>query len=244
MENVYYQRGEKRAESVQLLFDRIARRYDLVNDLQSFGLHRRWKARVAVLTNPRAGTSMLDVCCGTGDIARALAARGARVTALDFSQPMLDVARRRTQQSASGASGFWLAAIDYIRADAMSLPFQAASFDAVTVGYGLRNLSDWRAGLAEMVRVVKPGGRVVVLDFGKPPNAVLRSLYFAYLRLFVPALGKIVCGDSAAYAYILKSLSCFPAQEGIRAEMTALGLKNVRVELFLGGVMAINYGVA
>lgn len=233
MSNLYYDPGSARAQKVRALFDRIAPRYDLINDLQSFGLHRLWKKRVAKVAAVHPGCAALDVCCGTGDIARLLDQAGAQVTALDFSTSMLEVARRRS----SGRT------IEYVNGDAMRLNFPDASFDAVTMGYGLRNLSDWKAGLSEMKRVARPGGRIVVLEFGKPANAVWRKIYFAYLRLFVPILGTVFCADSAAYAYILESLQHYPAQEGVKAEMERLGLIRVRIVSFLGGVMSINLGV-
>lgn len=130
----------------------------------------------------------------------------------------------------------------FVRGDAQELPFRDNSFDIVTVGYGLRNLADWGRGVSEMSRVAKPGGRLLVLDFGKPDNAVWRTLYFAYLRLFVPCLGRVFCGSASAYGYILESLQHYPAQHGVSARMTQLGLANVRIVNLLGGVMTINYG--
>ena len=124
----------------------------------------------------------------------------------------------------------------------MRLPFRTDTFDIVTVGYGLRNLSEWQTGLSEMQRVAKPGGRLLVLDFGKPANPLWRTLYFAYLRLFVPVLGKIFCGDSSAYAYILESLKHYPAQIGVADKMHELGLHRIRTINLLGGAMGINYG--
>ena len=236
MKTGYYDSGPDRAARVRKLFGRIASRYDLVNDLQSFGLHRWWKRRVVRMAAVGAGHQALDVCCGTGDLARLMAMRGATVAGLDFSSEMLAVAQAR--KPAAGPP------IAFTQGDAQALPFNNATFDAVTMGYGLRNLSDWRRGLREMARVARPGGRVVVLDFGKPPNAIWRGIYFGYLRLFVPVLGKVFCGDSAAYAYILESLRHYPAQDGVRDEMLRVGLKDVRVVLILGGVMSINYGVA
>jgi demethylmenaquinone methyltransferase/2-methoxy-6-polyprenyl-1,4-benzoquinol methylase len=129
-----------------------------------------------------------------------------------------------------------------VQGDAQQLPFPDQSFDIVTVGYGLRNLADWRAGLKEMARVAKPGGRLLVLDFGKPENPLWRNIYFGYLRLFVPLLGLVVSGSASAYSYILESLKHYPAQKGVAATMDELGLKDVRIVNFLGGVMTINYG--
>jgi demethylmenaquinone methyltransferase/2-methoxy-6-polyprenyl-1,4-benzoquinol methylase len=238
MANALYQPGEQRAAKVNDLFATIARRYDLLNDLQSFGLHRRWKNRLVRLANATAGSRALDVCCGTGDIAQRLAATGAQVTGLDFSAPMLAVASERNARCPNSP----VRTPEFVQGDAMKLPFEANEFDAVTVGYGLRNLSSWETGLAEMVRVAKPGGRVLVLDFGKPDNALWRALYFTSLRLCVPVLGLVFCGNAAAYAYILESLHHYPAQNGVAAKMRDLGLVNVRIVNLLSGVMSINYG--
>jgi len=233
MANEYYEPGERRAAKVKDLFARIARRYDLINDLQSFWLHRGWKRRVVRLAKPAPGLRALDVCCGTGDLALALAREGAEVTGIDFSEPMLEVARGRIQSKVQ---------VQFLHGDAQRLPFPDDSFDIVTIGYGLRNLVDWETGLTEMRRVARPGGRLLVLEFGKPQNSLWRSLYFTYLRLVVPLLGLAFCGNASAYAYILESLKHYPAQQGVAAKMRELGLRNVGVIEFLGGVMSINYG--
>jgi demethylmenaquinone methyltransferase / 2-methoxy-6-polyprenyl-1,4-benzoquinol methylase len=236
--NVFYAPGQQRAAKVNDLFAAIARRYDLLNDLQSFGLHRHWKHRVVELAALRPGQRALDVCCGTGDIALALARGGAEVTGLDFSRAMLDIAEtRRLKNTRSTACD-----PKFIQGDAQQLSFPDNSFDAVTVGYGLRNLADWGTGLSEMLRVAKPGGRLVVLDFGKPPNALWRAIYFTHLKMTVPLLGRLFCGNADAYAYILESLKHYPAQEGVAAKMRELNLANVGVVNLLGGAMAINYG--
>ena len=219
------------------LFATIARRYDLINDLQSFGLHRSWKRRVVRLAHAQSGARALDLCCGTGDISFALAAAGAQVTGLDFSQQMLEVAAiRNSKKNGSSANPV------FIQGDALKIPAEDNSFDAVTMGYGLRNLSSWADGLIEMVRVAKPGGRVVVLDFGKPSNALWRSLYFIHLQMSVPLIGLLFCGNAQAYAYILESLKHYPAQLAVADKMRELKLRNVRVINLLGGAMAINYG--
>lgn len=234
MANQFYQPGDQRAAKVNDLFAAIAPRYDFINDLQSFGLHRYWKNRLVRLARLQAGEPALDVCCGTGDITFRLATAGARATGLDFTAAMLAVARQR---AVTGA-----AAVEFVQGDAMQLPFADGSFAVVTVGYGLRNLARWQTGLAEMVRVAQPGGRVLVLDFGKPDNALWRTLYFAYLRVFVPVLGLICCRNAAAYAYILESLKHYPAQNGVAAQMRDLNLMNVRIVNLLGGIMSLNYG--
>jgi demethylmenaquinone methyltransferase / 2-methoxy-6-polyprenyl-1,4-benzoquinol methylase len=235
MSNRFHCPGEQRAEKVRELFGGIARRYDFINDLQSFGLHRLWKRRVAQLANVRSGDRALDLCCGTGDLAFALAANGAEVAGLDFSAAMLQVAETKLQNRRPPS-------LKFIQGDALNVPYPENTFAAVTVGYGLRNLADWEAGLAEMVRVAAPGGRLVILEFGKPDNALWRVLYFTYLRLFVPLLGLVFCGNPSAYAYILESLKHYPAQRGVEARMRGLGLTNVRIENFFGGAMSINYG--
>jgi demethylmenaquinone methyltransferase / 2-methoxy-6-polyprenyl-1,4-benzoquinol methylase len=236
--NVFYVPGEQRAAKVNDLFAAIARRYDLLNDLQSFGLHRRWKHRAAKLANVHHGQRALDVCCGTGDVALALARCGAEVTGLDFSPAMLEIAEARSLKNPQSAG----ANPKFIQGDAQQLPFPDNSFDAVTVGYGLRNLASWEAGLREMLRVAKPGARLVALDFGKPPNAPWRAIYFGHLHCFVPLIGRLFCGNADAYAYILESLKHYPAQQGVAEKMRELNLSNVRVINLLGGAMAINYG--
>ncbi|SRR5258706_2173362 len=243
MANTFFDSGEQRAAKVNDLFTRIAPRYDLINDLQSFGLHRYWKRRVIQMSGAQAGARALDVCCGTGDIAFALARCGAEVVGLDFGERMLGEAegrKSRVQSPESRVSG--LRTPCFIRGDAQRIPFADNTFDIVTVGYGLRNLASWESGLREMLRVAKPGGRLLALDFGKPENGLWRVIYFGYLKVFVPWLGRIFCGNADAYAYILESLQHYPAQTGVAAKMRKLGLKNVRIVNLLGGAMSINYG--
>jgi len=256
MANRFYSPGDQRAAKVNALFAAIAPRYDLINDLQSFGLHRRWKRRVAELAAVRPGDRALDLCCGTGDIALALAHRGAEVVGLDFTAPMLAVAKKRIQHSVfsvqkENSQSTILAApkrseggrnLQFVRGDAQQIPFDDAVFDIVTVGYGLRNLANWKPGLSEMARVAKPGGRLLVLDFGRPDHPLWRTVYSGYLKLFVPLLGLVFCRNAGAYAYILESLKHYPAQRGVAAQMDELGLANVRVVNFLAGAMSINYG--
>ena len=237
MGNMFYQPGEQRAAKVNDLFASIARRYDLLNDLQSFGLHRRWKKLLVDLAAPKPGERVLDLCCGTGDISLRFAERGASVTGLDFSQPMLIVAdSRRTENHKTEIRNPF-----FIQGDAMQLPFPDDSFDIVSVGYGLRNLANWERGLEEMLRVAKPGARVLVLDFGKPTNLLWRQIYFGHLKFVAPLLGKLFCGDAAAYAYILESLQHYPAQEGVTARMREMKLTDVKLVNLLGGAMSLHY---
>ena len=242
MSNAFYTSGEQRAAKVNDLFAAIARRYDLLNDLQSFGLHRRWKRRVVELAAVQSGNRALDLCCGTGDIAFALARHGAEVTGLDFSQAMLEIAETRRRKNFKSQDSNLKSNPQFIQGDARQIPFPDASFDIVTVGYGLRNLTRWEKGLDEMHRVAKPGARLVVLDFGKPANALWRAIYFGHLRCSVPLIGRLFCGNADAYAYILESLKHYPAQLAVAEKMRELKLVNVRVINLLGGAMAINYG--
>jgi demethylmenaquinone methyltransferase / 2-methoxy-6-polyprenyl-1,4-benzoquinol methylase len=235
MADSYFQPGEQRAAKVKELFTLIAPRYDLMNDLQSGGLHRYWKTRAVALARPEPGDRALDMCCGTGDLARALARRGVKVVGLDFSPAMLQFARAKAEKAGL--------ALAFVCGDAQQLPFPDNSFEIVTVGYGLRNLAVWETGLREMARVARPGGRLVVLEFGKPQSAVWRGLYFAYLRLLVPGLGRILCGDARAYAYILESLKHYPAQRGVAEQMRQMGLAEIQTLEFMGGAMSINCAV-
>ena len=235
MANTYYAPGEKRSERVQDLFGAIASRYNLINDLQSFGLHRHWKRRMVALSGASAGARALDVCCGTGDIAFRLAAAGAEVTGLDFSPAMLQVAKEIQSKRR-------LPSVQFLQGDAQNLPFPPETFEIVTVGYGLRNLSSWERGLEEMHRVARPGGRLLVLDFGKPPSPWLRRIYFTYLRYAVPVFGKVFCGNRDAYAYILESLENYPAQAGVERKLQEMKCSQVRTCRFLGGMMTLNLG--
>ena len=246
MSNEFYSSGEQRAAKVNDLFARIARRYDFLNDLQSCGRHRSWKRRVAGLGGVTPGARALDLCCGTGDIAFALAQRGAATTGLDFSPQMLEIAQGRSQKLAARCQDKNPLAASrnpqFVQGDAQQLPFPDNTFDIVTVGYGLRNLTSWERGVEEMFRVARPGARLIVLDFGKPQNAWWRTVYFTHLRLSVPLIGLLFCGNASAYAYILESLKHYPAQLAVAEKMRALKLKEVRIINLLGGAMAINYG--
>lgn len=230
---------QARTDEVRALFAAIAPRYDLINDLQSLGLHRGWKRRVADLASVRPGDRALDVCCGTGDIALELAGRGAQVTGLDLCRPMLDRAERRLPRK--GPEGH--APPRFIQADAMALPFPDGSFEVVTSGYGLRNLAHWRKGLREMRRVAVPGGRLVVLDFGRPGNPLWRGVYMAYLRWVVPVIGLVLCGNLRAYAYIHDSVQQYPAQIGLEQAMQEIGLREVSTTSLFGGAMTITRAV-
>lgn len=223
----YYVSGPARGEKVRELFDRIAPRYDLINDLQSFGLHRYWKAELVRMSAVSKGEKVLDLCTGTGDLAIRMDRIGAAVTACDFSQAMLERAKARAPH------------IHWVQGDALHLPFADNSFDLVTIGYGLRNLPNFGEGIHEMARVLRPGGRLLILEFGKPRNPLWRVIYFSYLKLFTPLLGLIFCGNRRAYSYILESLQHYPGEEGIEALLREVKLQKVSTRRFLGGVMSI-----
>lgn len=234
-ENRYFKPGPERAAGVRALFAAIAPRYDLLNDLQSFGLHRLWKRALVRLAGARPGLTALDVCCGTGDLSRALARRGASVLGLDFCLPMLRLAAKRRRGGAPPPGR-----LRFLLGDAERIPCRGEAFDVVCAGYGLRNLSDWRLGLREMVRVAKPGGRILILDFGRPKGGARRAAGEAYLRHVLPVLGRLVAGDAEAYAYLFESLQPYPEPRRLEAVMRELGLENVRTDRRAGGMTAIH----
>jgi demethylmenaquinone methyltransferase / 2-methoxy-6-polyprenyl-1,4-benzoquinol methylase len=235
MANRYFQLGEQRASRVEALFNAIARRYDLINDLQSLGLHRCWKRQLIHLADVRPEHIALDVCCGTGDIAFALNRGGAQVLAVDFSAPMLAEAARRQSGSARTRIGNpW-----FVRGDALRLPARNQSVDVVTIAYGLRNLADLDAAAREFHRVTRPGGRLLILDFGKPASPAWRAVYYAYLRLVVPLFGKVFCGDADSYRYILDSLEHYPAQAGINGLLRPAGWLDPETTNIFGGIMSL-----
>lgn len=219
------------------MFDRISGVYDRMNQVMTAGLHHRWRSRAADLAEVGPGDRVLDVATGTGDLAIELASRtgpDGHVVGSDFSERMLDLARDKISDGAGSDVRFeW--------ADAMSLPYPDAVFDASTVGFGARNFGDLRAGISEMARVTKPGGKVVILEITtptKPPLSVFHGLWFDRV---VPALGRFA-GDSAAYDYLPASVRRFPDPAGLAAEMDAAGLEGIRWILTAGGIIAIHVG--
>jgi demethylmenaquinone methyltransferase/2-methoxy-6-polyprenyl-1,4-benzoquinol methylase len=241
VDNKYLSHGPDRASRVREMFSRVAGRYDLVNDVMSFGLHRGWKRQavdIAIAGAASRSPRVLDLCCGSGDLCFLAEKRaaGSSIVGVDFTVPMLAVAQRRKREGRSRS--------EFVQGDALALPFPDASFDAVTISYGLRNIADLPRALAEMRRVLAPGGRAVVLDFGKPDNWVVASLYRAFLRTMMPVVGWLFHGDPETYSYIPASLQQFPAQRGVKALMREAGFSNVRYENRLLGTMGINVGEA
>ena len=226
------------AEQVNRMFDRVAKRYDLLNSLMTAGLHHAWRVRAAERTLLAPGDSVLDVCCGTGDLALELAkltSPGGHVVGCDFSEPMLDLAREKAaERGADGVRFEW--------ADALELPYDEGRFDAVTVGFGLRNFADRDRGLAELARVLKPGGRLVVLEFTEPKRFPFSTFYSLWFDRIAPLLGRI-SNDPQAYAYLAESVHSYPAPAAVAAKMEAAGLGQIRWLLLAGGILTIHSGV-
>src|SRR5829696_8731154 len=218
---------------VRAMFDRIARVYDVMNSVMTAGFHHRWRERAADLAALGPGSRALDVASGTGDLAVELSRRvgpTGTVIGTDFSDAMLDRARRKSS------------AVTWEWANALELPYPDDSFNAATVGFGARNFSDLDRGLAEMARVVRPGGRVVILEITTPQKPPLSTFFSLWFDRIVPALGK-VAGDPDAYVYLPNSVKRFPGPEALGARMAAAGLTDVRWILTAGGIIAIHAGM-
>ena len=221
--------GTLPAEGVRAMFDRIAPVYDAMNRVMTAGLDGRWRRETAAaVVSP--GDRVLDACCGTGDLALAGLQAGGRVTGLDFSERMLERARRKSSE------------VEWVRGDALALPFEDGSFDAATVGFGVRNLADLERGLAELRRVLRPGGRLGVLEITRP-SGVLAPFYRVWFDGIVPLLGKVLPGGSA-YTYLPASVRRFPGPEDLAALLRKAGFGDVNYRLFAGGIVALHTGVA
>lgn len=217
--------GRLAPDAVRDMFDRIAPVYDLMNRAMSLGLDVRWR-RMTARGAVRPGDRVLDVCCGTGDLALADREAGGDVTGLDFSERMLARARRKSD------------AIEWVRGDATALPFSDEAFDAVTVGFGVRNLEDLESGLRELARVLRPGGRLGCLEITRP-RGVLRLFFRAWFDGLVPLVGKVLPGGSA-YTYLPASVRRFPGPEDLAAAMERAGFSSVRWKLLGGGIVALH----
>jgi len=222
---VSHESGTLAPEAVRTMFDRIAPVYDAMNRAMTAGLDRSWR-RLAVREVVWPGDRVLDACCGTGDFAIEAERRGARVVGLDFSEPMLERARRK-----SGT-------IEWVQGDALALPFGDGEFDAATVGFGVRNLEDLERGLGELLRILRPGGHVAVLEITRP-RGLLRPFFRVWLDVLVPLAGKILPGGRA-YTYLPASVRRFPAPEDLSALLEGAGFRNVSFRLLGGGVVALH----
>jgi len=230
---------------VRAMFDRIARVYDRMNSVMTAGMHHRWRERAADLAALAPGARALDVACGTGDMALALAGRvgpGGEVVACDFSEQMLELARAKVAARDAAAAETGAAAPVRVEwANALELPYADDEFAAATVGFGARNFSDLERGLSEMARVVRSGGKVVVLEITTPTRPPLSTFYRLWFDRVVPALGR-VAGDADAYTYLPSSVRRFPGPQELAATMERCGLRNIRYVLTAGGIIAIHVG--
>jgi demethylmenaquinone methyltransferase / 2-methoxy-6-polyprenyl-1,4-benzoquinol methylase len=229
--------SEEFASEVRGMFDRIAGVYDVMNSAMTAGLHHQWRQRAVDRAEIGPSSDALDVCCGTGDLALELRRRigpDGRVVGCDFSEPMLELARRK-----SGELGL---PVEFGWADALELPYGDAGFDAVTIGFGARNLADLEHGLAEMTRVLRPGGRLVILEITRPTREPLAAFYSLWFDRLVPVIGTFA-GDAEAYSYLPSSVRTFPEPRELAEMMEAAGLERIRWLLLAGGIIGIHSGI-
>lgn len=224
---------ETKHRYVRRLFATIAPRYDLITRVLSFGRDSHWKTRLVELADVRPGTRMLDLACGTGDIAFEGARRGASAVGLDITASMVDLARAKAGSER----------LSWLLGDMAALPVASGSFDLVTTGYGLRNTSDLPGALADIHRVLRPGGRLCSLDFDRPERATVRGVYLTFLTVFGSTLGFVLHGDPDTYRYIPASIRRYPGARGVCDLMRAAGFRDVRHIRVLGGLMAIHLAI-
>ncbi|MEJ2530962.1 MAG: bifunctional demethylmenaquinone methyltransferase/2-methoxy-6-polyprenyl-1,4-benzoquinol methylase UbiE [Halioglobus sp.] len=231
---------DAKAEMVADVFHSVAARYDLMNDLMSGGIHRIWKRFTIELSGVRRGNAVLDIAGGTGDLAARFSdivgAEG-RVVLADINESMLQVGRDKLLDSGRHAN------IEFVQADAQNLPFPDDSFDCITIAFGLRNVTDKDAALRSMLRVLKPGGRLLVLEFSKPRNSLLSRAYDAYSFRVLPLMGRLVANDGDSYQYLAESIRMHPNQETLRDMMEDAGFIRCEYHDMTGGIVALHRGV-
>ena len=231
---------EQKADMVADVFDSVASRYDLMNDLMSGGIHRLWKRFTIELSGTRRGHSVLDIAGGTGDLAAKfsrLVGDTGRVVLADINYSMLGVGRDKLLDKGLAEN------LEFVQADAQALPFPDDSFDCITIAFGLRNVTDKDRALGDMLRVLKPGGRLLVLEFSKPRNALLSKAYDAYSFSVLPVMGRLIAGDSDSYRYLAESIRVHPDQETLKGMMEDIGFTRVEYHDMTGGVVALHRGV-
>lgn len=229
-----------KADDVQSMFDRIARRYDLMNTVMTMGIDRRWRRAAIRAAQVDPSTRALDVCCGTGDITFQLAEAGAEhVTGLDFSKNMLEQARRRQSGHRDPDA---CTRIEFVQGDALALPFDDNTFDVITVSFGVRNVEDLALAFREFARVGRPGARIVCLEITRPKSRLANFFYDIWFDRVVPMLGAIVSRDKAAYTYLPESTKAFPRPPQLAEIIEAAGIHSVTWKRFGGGIVAMHRG--
>lgn len=241
---------DEKVDRVKGVFRSVASKYDVMNDFMSAGVHRLWKHDTMNRVNPQPGERHLDVAGGTGELARAFLrladeagkrrgdTRKATAIVCDINDAMLEAGKARADNAE------WAGRLDWVCADGTALPYPDRSFDALTISFGIRNFADRVAGLREFKRVLKPGGRLAVLEFSQMTAPMLQKAYDAYSFNVIPEVGKIVTGDRDSYQYLVESIRQFPDQETFKAEIESAGFSNVSVTNFSGGIAALHFGWA
>ncbi|QTX03633.1 demethylmenaquinone methyltransferase [Agromyces archimandritae] len=224
---------EKQPEQVSAMFDQVAARYDFTNNVLSVGNAPLWRVATTRAVAPKMGERILDVAAGTGTSSASLASTGAHVVAADFSPGMIEVGRARQAHRAH---------IEFVQADAMALPFDDDTFDAVTISFGLRNVADPARALAEFFRVTKPGGRLVVCEFSKPPHPLIRTGYGLWQRYAMPVLTRLVSSNDQAYDYLNESIDAWPDQAALARMIQGAGYRRVAWRNLTGGIVALHRG--
>lgn len=224
---------------VQEQFDPIARTYDLADTLLSFGLDSRWRKKAVRLLGLKSGGRVLDACGGTAGLARLASRRiapGGRVMVYDFNRPMMEAGRRKIRKDETESL------ISFVQGDAEGISFPEGTFDAVTIGFGIRNLAHPEKGLSEFLRVLKPGGKLIVLEFSLPVNRLLRGLYHLYSFHWMPLAGRLICGTAASFRYLAESIRVFPNPEEMAEQMRSLGFREVRFQRLSNGIAVVHLG--